>query len=145
MQKSRIFDVRVRILILRLGILLIAILHQRCRIYKFFFSSFLFNINENIRFWELTKKCTAWKVSKYRLFSGPYFPVFGLNTEIYGVIQENTDQKIVCIWTLFTQWCHQKFFKRGGAHSLWPRPLENNYRILREMNSSYTALETSQT
>ena len=28
---------------------------------------------------------TAWKVSKYRVFSGPYFPVFGLNTEIYGV------------------------------------------------------------
>ena len=28
---------------------------------------------------------TAWNVSKYRAFSGPYFPVFGLNTEIYGV------------------------------------------------------------
>ena len=26
-----------------------------------------------------------WKVSKYRVFSGPYFPVFGLNTEIYRV------------------------------------------------------------
>ena len=29
--------------------------------------------------------CTAWKVSKYRIFSGPYFPAFGLNTERYGV------------------------------------------------------------
>ena len=28
---------------------------------------------------------TAWKVSKYGVFSGPYFPVFGLNTEIYFV------------------------------------------------------------
>ena len=28
---------------------------------------------------------TAWKVYKYGVFSGPYFPVFGLNTEIYGV------------------------------------------------------------
>ena len=28
---------------------------------------------------------TAGKVSKYGVFSGPYFPVFGLNTEIYGV------------------------------------------------------------
>ena len=28
---------------------------------------------------------TAWKVSKYEVFSGPYFPIFGLNTEIYGV------------------------------------------------------------
>ena len=29
--------------------------------------------------------CTAWKVSKYGIFSGPCFPVFGLNTEIYSV------------------------------------------------------------
>ena len=28
---------------------------------------------------------TAWRVSKYGVFSGPYFPVFGLNTEIYRV------------------------------------------------------------
>ena len=28
---------------------------------------------------------TAWKVSQYGIFSGPYFPVFGLNTEICGV------------------------------------------------------------
>ena len=27
---------------------------------------------------------TVWKVSKYRVISGPYFPVFKLNTEIYG-------------------------------------------------------------
>ena len=29
--------------------------------------------------------CTAGKVSKYGVFSGPSFPVFGLNTEIYGL------------------------------------------------------------
>ena len=28
---------------------------------------------------------TAWKVSKYGVFSGPYFPAFGLNTERYEV------------------------------------------------------------
>ena len=28
---------------------------------------------------------TAWKVSKYAVISGPYFPVFGFNTEIYEV------------------------------------------------------------
>ena len=27
---------------------------------------------------------TAWKVSKYEVISGPYFPVFGLNTGKYG-------------------------------------------------------------
>ena len=26
---------------------------------------------------------TAWKVSKYEVFSGPYFPVFSPNTEKY--------------------------------------------------------------
>ena len=30
-------------------------------------------------------KCTVWKVSKYGVFSGPYFSVFGLNTKIYGL------------------------------------------------------------
>ena len=33
----------------------------------------------------MIKRVTAWKVSKYEIFSGPYFPVFGLNTAIYGV------------------------------------------------------------
>ena len=28
---------------------------------------------------------TAWKVSKYGVFSSPYFPAFGLNTKKYGV------------------------------------------------------------
>ena len=27
----------------------------------------------------------AWKVSKYWVFSGQYFSVFGLNTDIYGI------------------------------------------------------------
>ena len=68
---------------------------------------------------------TAWKVSKYGVFSGPYFPVFGLNTGFtrksrYSVrIQENADQKKTpylgtfytllflktplkgCVWSLF--------------------------------------------
>ena len=33
----------------------------------------------------LIKASTVWKVSKYSVFSGPYFPIFGLNTEVYGV------------------------------------------------------------
>ena len=36
---------------------------------------------------------TAWKVSKYRVLSGPYFTVFGLNTERYlylSVFSPNT-------------------------------------------------------
>ena len=39
---------------------------------------------------------TTWKVSKYGVFSGPYFPAFGSNTEIYGVnlcIQSECEKK----------------------------------------------------
>ena len=63
------------------------------------------------------KSNTAWKVSKDGVFSGPYFPAFGLNTEIYGV---NTDQKKLRIWTLFTQ-CG-----RIGLRSLLPRLVKVN-------------------
>ena len=31
-----------------------------------------------------------------KFFSGPYFPVFGLNMEIYGVIRQK-----LYIWTIF--------------------------------------------
>ena len=45
-------------------------------------------------------------------FFGPYFSVFGLNTEMlrispYSVqMRGNTVQNKLCIWTLFTQWRH---------------------------------------
>ena len=39
---------------------------------------------------------TTWKVSKYGVFSGSYFPVIGLNTAKYGPEKRR-------IWTLFTQ------------------------------------------
>ena len=61
---------------------------------------------------------TAWKVSKYGVISGPYFPAFGLNTETYEVslhIQSEcrkTDQKWLRIWTLFTQWMFDKLEER---------------------------------
>ena len=42
----------------------------------------------------LRMTCTAWKVSKYGVFSGPYFPVFGLNTEIYSVWGSKKDKMI---------------------------------------------------
>ena len=35
-------------------------------------------------FCETMKTFTAWKVSKYKVFSGPYFPVFNPNTGKYG-------------------------------------------------------------
>ena len=39
---------------------------------------------------------TVWKVYNYGVFSGPYFPVFGLNTEVYTsvLIQEYGPEKV---------------------------------------------------
>ena len=39
---------------------------------------------------------TAWKVCNYGVFSGPYFPVFGLTTEVYTsvLIQECEPEKV---------------------------------------------------
>ena len=52
---------------------------------------------------------TAWKVSKYGAFSGPYFPVFGLNTEILRIqceyrkmrTRKKLSRKLITV--LFTQ------------------------------------------
>ena len=59
---------------------------------------------------KLVREYFGWKVSKYRAFSGPYFQVIGLNTEIYFVnlcIQSKyrkiwTKKKLL-LWTLFMQ------------------------------------------
>ena len=48
--------------------------------FLFFFLVFFFHVSGG-----LLEIYTAWKVSKYEVFSGPYFPVLGLNTEIYCV------------------------------------------------------------
>ena len=52
--------------------------------------------------------CTAWKVSKYGVISGPYFSVFRLNTE-------NTAQKKIRIRTLFTQ-CWKQLWRYSLKH-----------------------------
>ena len=48
----------------------------------------------------------VWKMSKSRVFSGPYFPVFGLNLRSKSPysfrIRKNTGQK-KCVWALLTQ------------------------------------------
>ena len=45
----------------------------------------------------------AWKVSKYGITSGPYFPVFGLNTEICGVTPylDTVHAVVACFSALF--------------------------------------------
>ena len=46
----------------------------------------------------------AMKVYKYGLFSAPYFVVFRLNNEIYGVMRENVDEKKFHIGAPFLQY-----------------------------------------
>ena len=53
------------------------------------YSNLLSELEENIFFLTALQK-----VSKYRVFSGPYSVR----------MRENTDQKKLCNWTLFTQW-----------------------------------------
>ena len=55
---------------------------------------------------------TALKVYKYRVFSGPYFPVFGLNTGKYGPEK-----------TLYLDTFH-------AAHSLRWNPYFRDFRVL---------------
>ena len=43
-------------------------------------------MNEATNYRILIVLFTKWKVSKYGVISGPYFPAFGLNTEKYEVI-----------------------------------------------------------
>ena len=38
------------------------------------------------------KTCTAWKVSKYGVITGPHFSVFGLNTPYLSVFSPNTEK-----------------------------------------------------
>ena len=59
-------------------------------------------------------------MSKYGVFSGPYFPVFSLNT---GKMGTRTQEKLR-IWTLFTQCCAQKLIKLQIS-SIVPNPLSN--------------------
>ena len=61
----------------------------------------------------LRKMCTAWKVSKYGVFSGLCFPVFGLQNLLSKSphslrIRENTNQKNIRVGTLFTQFENKK-------------------------------------
>ena len=59
----------------------------------------------------------AWKLSKYGVISGPYFPVFGLNTEIYCVksvqIRKNFWSVFSCIQTEYID------LRSKSPYSVW--------------------------
>ena len=71
-------------------------IHSLCQCFSVIFSNHLASILQPYPIpypepWQKPKMesflkivVTAWKVSKYGVISGRYFPVLGLNTEIYG-------------------------------------------------------------
>ena len=64
------------------------------------------NLNSNSNNWNsniMWPNHTSWKVSKYGVFPGPYFPTFSSISPYSIRMWENTDQKKLRIWTLFTQ------------------------------------------
>ena len=48
-------------------------------------NSYINSVNSHIFFLSIQCNTNTWKVSKYGVFPGPYFPVLGLNREIYSV------------------------------------------------------------
>ena len=50
---------------------------------KHVFQQTIYSLQKNHLFFQVS--LAAWKVSKYRVTSGPYFPVLGLNTGKYGL------------------------------------------------------------
>ena len=72
-----------------------------------------------IPFWDV---CTGWKVSKYGVLSGPYFPLFGLNTEIYSV-NLRIQSKYRTIPTRHKPKIKYYSFKNITSFHLWERKL----------------------
>ena len=56
---------------------------------------------------------TAWKVSKYGVFSGPYFPVFGLNTGKKGPEETPYLDTFHAVWYLeaYSELCQTSLMK----------------------------------
>ena len=81
---------------------------------------------------------TTWKVSKYGVFSGSYFPVFSPNIE-------NTDQKKHRIWTLSTQCRVRKVAERGKVWTqnfkhkrrAWNKVIAKSKKITISLSLSY--------
>ena len=76
---------------------------------------------------------TGWKVSKHGVFCGTYFAAIGLNMErIWGIflysvcMPENTDQKKLCVWTLFTQWKCKEWWNIQLTLGIWCGPLSQH-------------------
>ena len=78
---------------------------QKLRNVRFTF----FMVIAKLHFKKSVQDNIVWKVSKHGVFCSPYFPVF-----VYE-IRENTEQKKLRIWTLFTQ-CNFKALRKSDLN-----------------------------
>ena len=73
---------------------------------------------------ELIYGSSGWE---YKVFSGQYFPVFGVKSLYSARTRGNTNQKNLRIWALFTQWSlarkSQKWFLFHNVY--WPETYNN--------------------
>ena len=70
----------------------------------------------NLKFKREFVSCIAWKVSKYGVFPGLYFPVFGLNLEIYSV---NLRIQSKCMKILTSKNSVFEHFSRSDNNEKW--------------------------
>ena len=78
---------------------------------------------------------TAWKASKYEVSSGPYFPVFGLNTDqkksVFGKFPRSDWKKISILLASFLDFLGNNFLNSSTSESKpWNRPpfLQNMFK-----------------
>ena len=81
---------------LRIHLLFGKPIYKQCKCYCVYHVLFYLNSSRNFD--------TAWKVSKYGVFSGPYFPVFGLNTETYSKWGKYGPEKFSYLDTFHAVW-----------------------------------------
>ena len=78
----------------------------------------------------IRSRVTAWKVSKYGVFSAPYF-------QDLNWIRENTDQKKLRIRTLFTQWVLNRDFLDFHITRQIRKQKEQHTRTKESSNSNF--------
>lgn len=81
---------------------------------------------------------TAWKMSKYRVFPAPHFPVYGLNTVIYAA-NFRIQSKYKKIWTRKN--CAVGYFSRSTTAKEFI-PIPNNVSNLPQTNFSRASTKT---
>ena len=78
---------------------------------------------------------TAWKVSKYRVFSGPYFSAFGLNTGRYSLRIQSECRKIRTRKTPYLDTFHAAFVNLDRFS-----PVDHSHLLKKSLTRSFISL-----